>query len=238
MRHDGNKQTLNPSVLLGHPAQIPPAGCAADGPRGQTCWGDAARPSVPSIQLGSGHNAGRLRSAHGPRGARKAPSVAERPQRADSAGSRDALSRACRFCEGWGRAVRGRLLTGASVGVRGPLKARFYRPDLLPGKNAARSVGLPGAGRVALWVPCVHGPLCGTRSAFRGKSADPEGWRPGQARGPAGGLWCRNVALSAGEDARVLGPQWGPGCPGQWPPGSGPSLVSQSRPLRRLLSVG
>lgn len=52
--------TLNPSVLLGHPAQIPPAGCAAEGPRGQTCWGDAARPSAPSIQLGKGHDAGRL----------------------------------------------------------------------------------------------------------------------------------------------------------------------------------
>lgn len=54
--------TLNPSVLLGHPAQIPPAGRAAEGPRGQTCWGDAARPSAPSIQLGRGRDAGWLRA--------------------------------------------------------------------------------------------------------------------------------------------------------------------------------
>lgn len=111
--------TLNPSVLLGHPAQIPPAGRAAEGPRGQTCWGDAARPSAPSIQLGRGRDAGWLRAGpaweevtevrghvhkrgqHTARrgGARKARSVAERLQRADSAGSRDALSRACCFHE-------------------------------------------------------------------------------------------------------------------------------------------
>lgn len=70
-----------------------------------------------------------------------------------------------------------------------------------------------GGERVALQVtyvthPCVEqGQPSGMDvHLVRGKNADPEGWRPGRARGPACGLWCRNWALSAGEDAPVLGP--------------------------------
>ena len=42
---------------------------------------------------------------------------------------------------------------------------------------------------------------------------------------------CRDLVLSAGEDAPSLGAWWEPECPGWWPPGSGPlSGLTESPP--------
>ena len=152
MSHDRSKQTihllqdiLKPSVLLGHPAQIPPAGWAAEGPRGQACWGDAARPSAPSIQLGRGRDAGRLRAGpgweevtealgrvhkHGQHTAQGAPGRPHLWPRDCGVWTLQGAGRSvvpCRFHKGRGRAARGVLLTGASVGVRKAFEGSFLQ---------------------------------------------------------------------------------------------------------------
>lgn len=261
MRHDRSKKkhlpqgALNPAVLLGPPAQTPPAGWAA-GPRGQARWEDAARPSAPTVQLGRGRDAGRLQAGPGwvavtealgrvrKPGQHTARGVPGRPRlwprdhgaRTLQGARRSAVS--LPLPRGPGAGSPGVLPMVPLLASEGPLKIHVYRPDMLPLKNAARSAGLPGGGeRGALQVvsvthPCVEQgqPSGADVHLVRGKNADPEGWRPDVPE-------ARRVACGAGtglcRPARMP-PSCGLG--GFWVPRTvAPSLVSQSCPLSSWL---